>query len=144
MAKEIIELEEDLKFYIDDVKDEIQQAVDESIEIGKNYVIEHSPERKTGTIYTVKNGQRTEAKANLQPGSYKKGWRVAKSKRTKDRAYGTAFNKTNSPLTWLLELGHEARDKSFVEPSPRGGHIQPAEDIARAELDKRIKEILYK
>lgn len=144
MAREIIELEQDLKFYIDDIKDEIHQAVDESIEIGKNYVVEHSPERKAGTIYIIQNGQKVEAKANLQPGSYKKGWRVAKSKKGNNRAYGTAFNKTNSPLTWLLELGHKARDGSFVEPSPKGGHITPAQDIARAELDKRIKEILYK
>lgn len=143
MAREIIELEKDLKFYIESVKDEIHQAVDESIEIGKNYVIEHSPERKPGTVYTIKNGQRIKAKENLQPGAYKKGWRVSKSKRGNNRAYGTAFNKTNSPLTWLLELGHLNRTRTDnVPPSPKGGHIQPAQDIARAELDKRIKEIL--
>ena len=127
----------------------IAKSVNESVKkitpnIEEKTVKDLSPVRKSGTVYTTRNGKRVKAKANLQPGAYKKGWRSKTSEKTVGRIYGTIYNKTNWQLTWLLELGHKAKNGKFVEPSPMGGHIQPSQEKAMAALDKEIKKILNK
>lgn len=131
--------------YTSDVKEDIDQAVREvTLNIEQKVVTELSPVRQAGTVYTTRNGQRVAAKANLQPGAYKKGWKMKIGEKGNGRIYGTLYNRTNWQLTWLLELGHKAKNGKPVAPSPIGGHIQPANDKAAAALDKKIKEILNK
>lgn len=158
------EMETDIRLYTDDVKEQIEKAVVECTELGKNYAAANSTEEK--------KEQNTAAVTNLPRGTYRGSWRMA-DKIKADRVTGTFFNTTmvfthydksyKIPLAPLLELGHAAkfpvkkykkqREKGikvrrktnslyFVEPVPKGGHIEPALDKARAELDKRIKEIL--
>lgn len=131
--------------YTSDVKEDIDQAVREiTSNIEQKVVTELSPVRQAGTAYITRKGQRVVAKDNLQPGAYKKGWKPKISEKSNGRIYGTLYNRTNWQLTWLLELGHKAKNEKPVAPSPIGGHIQPANDRAAAALDKKIKEILNK
>lgn len=160
----------DIKSYTDDIKEEIDNAVEDCVKLGMKYAEEHSPVRQSDRIYTIKNGKRVVSKDVLQPGTYKKKWRSSYNYKDNGRVIGTFYNATTVythydksykiPLSPLLELGHDAKNpikhrktnknrrkpnaKYFVEPSPKGGHIQRAEDIARAELDKKIKKILNK
>lgn len=162
------EIAADIKSYTDDIKKEIYNAVEDCAELGMQYAEENSPVKQSGRIYTKKNGKQVVSRDVLQPGTYKGKWRRAYNYRENGRIIGTFYNATKVysnyaknykiPLSPLLELGHDAKNpikhrktkrslrkpnaKYFVEPSPKGGHIQPAQDIARAELDKRIKEIL--
>lgn len=139
------EIKKDIAAYTSDVKDNIETAVKElTSNIELKTVTELSPVRKGDTVYTIRKGQRVAAKDNLQPGAYKKGWRMKISQKSNGRIYGTIYNKTNWQLTWLLELGHKAKNGNFVPPSPIGGHIQPAQDKTAAALDKEIKKILNK
>lgn len=149
---------QDIQAYTDDIKNEIDNAVEECAELGMKYAEEHSPVRQS----VISRGA-------LRPGTYKKKWRVRYNYKDNGRIVGTFYNATEVythydksykiPLSPLLELGHKAKNpinrktskkrrkpnaKTFVEPAPKGGHIQRAEDIARAELDKRIKKILNK
>lgn len=157
------EIIQDIKNYTDNVKNKIDNAVEECAKLGMKYAEEHSPVKKS-------DGKRIVSKDVLKPGTYKKKWRVSYNYKDNGRVIGTFYNTTKVythydksykiPLSPLLELGHEAKNpikhrktsrkrrksnaKTFVDPAPKGGHIQRAEDIARAELDKRIKKILDK
>lgn len=142
------EIKKSIKQYTTEISEEISETVKEvTKDIMEESVKELSPVRKAGEVYITRNGKKIKAKANLQPGAYKKGWRsVTKNKPTVGRTYGTVYNKTNWQLTWLLELGHKARNyeksQKIIAPSPKGGHIQPSLDKAMTALDKKITNIL--
>ena len=70
----------------------------------------------------------------------KKGW-ITVVRNYENRTQGYVRNKTNYQIAHLLELGHKARNG---RPVAAIEHIRKGQDDARAELDKRIKEILEK
>lgn len=128
----------DLKKYTEDKSKKIAEAVKECTEEAYKDIERDSPVRKkvpkSGVVLV-----RGVAKANYQPGSYKKGWMTVVKSYEKGRVQGYVRNKTNYQLTHLLELGHKARNGSNVAPIP---HIVENQNKDRAELDRRIEKIL--
>lgn len=128
----------DLKKYTEDKSKKIAEAVKKCTEEAYKDIERDSPVRKkvpkSGVVLV-----RGVAKANYQPGSYKKGWKQSVKSYERGRTQGYVRNKTNYQLTHLLERGHKARDGSFVKPIP---HIVDNQNEAREELDRRIEKIL--
>ena len=104
------EIAKQVKLYTQEVKEEIDKGKqDVSKELVKN-LKRDSPEKT---------------------GSYQKGWRVKKEKRS-----NKIHNKTDYQLTHLLEKGHAKRNGGRVAPKV---HIRPNEERAVKEFEKRIK-----
>lgn len=79
----------------------------------------------------------TSPKSSHKGTHYANGWTF-----TQDGKDVVVYNKgRKAPLSHLLELGHMARDGSFVAPRP---HIAPAYDKYGAEFDKKLKSIEIK
>ena len=133
-----------LNTYTEQVSNEISKAVKECTNKAHEDITELSPVRKrvpkSGVIMVKRGGIKVPAKENLQPGAYKKGW-VTVVRNYENRTQGYVRNKTNYQIAHLLELGHKARNG---RPVAAIEHIRKGQDDARAELDKRIKEILEK
>lgn len=129
---------DDLKRYTEDKSKKISEAVNKCTKEAHEDITRDSPVRqkvpksKVVLVHGV-------AKANYQPGSYKKGWITVVKTYERGRTQGYVRNKTNYQLTHLLERGHKARDGSFVKPIP---HIVDNQNEARRILDEMIKEIL--
>lgn len=104
------EIAKQVKLYTQEVKEEIDK--------GKQYVSKE----------LVKNLKRDSPE---KTGSYQKGWRVKKEKRS-----NKIHNKTDYQLTHLLEKGHAKRNGGRVAPKV---HIRPNEERAVKEFEKRIK-----
>lgn len=66
-----------------------------------------------------------------QTGDYRKGWRL---KKEKDKV--TVHNKTDYPLTHLLEKGHANRDGGRTAAQP---HIAPVEEKVVDEYIQRVE-----
>lgn len=135
----------DLERYTEEVSGRVSSAVSDCTKIAEEKIISDSPVRQEK--YTPKSGIRRDRnniplKANLQPGAYKKSWIKVVKVYDRGRTQGYVRNKTNYQLTHLLELGHKGKygaDKGSAPPIP---HIVSNQNEARAELDRRIKEIL--
>ena len=129
---------DDLKKYTEEKSKKIAEAVKECTKMAFEDIQNDSPVRKkvpkSGVV--LAHG---EAKANYQPGSYKKGWMTFTKSYEKGRVQGYVRNKTNYQLTHLLERGHKARNGSFVKPIP---HIVDNQNEARRILDEMIEDIL--
>ena len=126
---------EDLKAYTEEKSKKIAQAVKECTKEAYTDIKRDSPVRKDKKVVYVHGV----AKPNYQPGSYKKGWITTTKSYERGRTQGYVRNKTNYQLTHLLELGHKARDGSWVEPIP---HIVDNQNEARKKLEEMIEEIL--
>lgn len=133
-----------LSTYTEQVSKEISKAVKECTEKAHEEITELSPVRKkvpkSGVIMVRRGGIKVPAKENLQPGAYKKGW-ITVVRSYESRTQGFVRNKTNYQIAHLLELGHKSRNGSNVAAIE---HIRKGQDDARAELDKKIKELLEK
>lgn len=126
---------DDLKAYTDEKTQEIADAVKVCTKVAYTDIRNDSPVRKDKKVVYVHG----EAKPNYQPGSYKKGWISVVKSYEKGRTQGYVRNKTNYQLTHLLELGHKARDGSWVKAIP---HIVDNQNEAREKLDEMIEKIL--
>jgi len=105
------EIEKALKAYAYDVA--------ENIDIAKNNV---SKEFKTNVTKDSPE----------QTGSYRKGWRIKKFKKS-----NIIYNKTDYQLTHLLENGHIKINGGRVQPRI---HIRPNEEKAVKDFLKRVKK----
>lgn len=70
-------------------------------------------------------------------GDYSKGWRVKETANGRYKEINTIHNKTEYPLTHLLEHGHIGRDGKRVQPVP---HIAAVEEKAVNEFLKKVQE----
>lgn len=125
----------DLKAYTEEKSKKIAQAVKKCTKEAYTDIKRDSPVRKDRKVVYVHGA----AKPNYQPGSYKKGWVTTTKSYERGRTQGYVRNKTNYQLTHLLELGHKARDGSWVRAIP---HIVDNQNEARETLNKMIEEIL--
>ena len=72
-----------------------------------------------------------------QTGSYAKGWGAKKQ----GEMDVVVYNRTDAPLTHLLENGHVVRNKKGTYGRTHGiKHIAPVEEWASDELPRRITE----
>lgn len=133
-----IQIAEDFEKYTEDKCHKIDKAVRKRTNEALGDIAQNSPVRKrvpkSGVIYV--HGV---AKENYQPGAYKKGWIKYISTARPGRTTGYVRNKTNHQLVHLIELGHDARNGSFVKAIP---HVNPSEEMARAGLIEDIENIL--
>lgn len=109
-----------MKELLDTVNKDVQEATRKSIdEVSKEAVqkLRNTSPRKTG--------------------SYAKGWGVKKQ----GRMDAVVYNRTDAPLTHLLENGHIVRNKKGTYGRALGiKHIAPVEEWASDELSRRIIE----
>lgn len=85
-----------------------------------------------------KGRDETEAKSPEITGGYKEGW-TYKVKKTPTGWVGEVGNIKKPGLAHLLEKGHAKVGGGRVDPSPRGGHIAPAAEMAFDELIEQVK-----
>lgn len=83
--------------------------------------------------------QEIQQKSPVLTGSYKKGWRDRVSFENDQDIRAEVYNKTDGPLTHLLEHGHAKAAGGRVEGKP---HIVPAEQNAEKKLVQRVKVVV--
>lgn len=108
-----IEIGEALKTYTKEVEEEIARAADDVSKEAVSELKSTSP-RKTG--------------------EYAKGWGRKKQK----NGY-TVYNRKKPELTHLLEKGHAKRGGGRV---PGIKHIEPVEEWANKEFEKRVEKVI--
>jgi hypothetical protein len=109
------EIQKALKAYAYDVAEDISIAKDDVSKEFKTNVTKDSPE---------------------QTGSYQKGWRIKKFKKS-----NIIHNKTDYQLTHLLEKGHIKINGGRVQPRI---HIRPNEEKAVDDFLERVKKAVKK
>ena len=109
------EIQKALRAYAHDVAEDITIAKDEVSKEFKTDVTKDSPE---------------------QTGSYQKGWRIKKFKKS-----NIIYNKTDYQLTHLLEKGHIKINGGRVQPRI---HIRPNEEKAVKKFLKRVEKAVKK
>lgn len=116
VAKEIME---QLEYYVDEVKEKVETAKNETAKQIKGDIEKDSPEKRP---------------------SYKKGWRI---KRTSKRLI--VHNKTDYQLTHLLEYGHILKNKGRnVGETGTHPHIRPAEQRGVKDYLSKIRKAVQK
>jgi hypothetical protein len=105
------EILKELKRYSFDVAEKIEAAKDETAKALQKDIKQKSPEKT---------------------GSYKKGWRIKKTK-----FKSIVHNATDYQLTHLLEYGHPKRNGGRVNGIP---HIRPAEEKAVKDFLEKIEQ----
>lgn len=107
-----------------EVLDEINQDVKESVKKNINSVSKEAVQKLRNT-------------SPKKTGSYSKGWGTKKLGETDVVVY----NRTDAPLTHLLENGHRIVNKKGEYGRVSGRkHIAPVEEWASDELPRRIME----
>lgn len=109
------EIMKQLQYYVADVRDKVEDAMDESANDLKRTIAKDSPRKRP---------------------SYSKGWRI---KRTPHKLI--VHNKTDYQLTHLLEHGHALRDGGRFEGKP---HIAPNEERVVRDYLKKIERAVQK
>jgi hypothetical protein len=107
------EIQRQLKYYAKEVREEVEQAMEDVSTELKSDVVRDSPERRP---------------------SYKKGWRI---KKTKNKYI--LHNATDYRLTHLLEHGHALRNGERYQGKV---HIRPNEEKAVREYLRRIERAI--
>jgi hypothetical protein len=105
------EIIKQLKYYVADVRDQVEIAMNESATDVKTSIAKDSPRKRP---------------------SYAKGWRIKKGNHKL-----IVHNKTDYQLTHLLEHGHALRDGGRFEGTP---HIAKHEKRVVKEYLKKIKK----
>ena len=83
--------------------------------------------------------QEIQQKSPVLTGSYNKGWRDRVAFENDQDIRAEVYNKTDGPLTHLLEHGHAKAAGGRVEGKP---HIVPAEQNAEKKLVQRVKVVV--
>lgn len=120
--------------YTDEVKNDIRKS---ERKIGRKMlekVSDTSPVREL-TSSEKKHGTKRE------PGTYRKGWALKTLKNSAERYIIAAVNKTDAPLSHLIDLGHKAKVSSG-KSYPGNKHITKAQKEANDELKREIDRIL--
>ena len=105
---------------LDEINRDVQESVKKSIDSVSKEAVQKL--RNTSPIKT---------------GSYAKGW----SKKKQSDVDVVVYNRTNAPLTHLLENGHVIKNKKGTYGRTPGiKHIAPVEEWAVDELPRRIME----
>lgn len=120
-----------LKEYSATVAAEIKEAAKETASDCAKELRQTSPVRKSNKTRKDSKGEA------IKKGRYTKGWKVKKAFENGVMARYTVYNATNYQLTHLLEKGHAKRGGGRVAAIP---HIEPAEQKAIEEMEKRGKE----
>ena len=109
-----------MKELLDEINKDVQESVKKSIDSVSKEAVQKL--RNTSPIKT---------------GSYAKGW----SKKKQSDVDVVVYNRTNAPLTHLLENGHVIKNKKGTYGRTPGiKHIAPVEEWAVDELPRRIME----
>lgn len=110
-----------------DISDEAKEAVD-----------------KASTDVAQEAAKKLRNNSPKKTGSYAKGWRV-KTEKSRRSIKNTVYNATKPQITHLLEWGHlNAANGRRVPPVPEAQRIQPVEQWANNEFEKRVTEALEK
>ena len=107
---------------------ELLEAIDKDVQ--------ESAKRNIQTV-AKESVQRLRNTSPRKTGSYSKGWGTKKQ----GEMSVVVYNKTDAPLTHLLENGHIIRNKKGTYGRTHGiKHIAPVEEWAVDELPRRIME----
>lgn len=117
MKKSLIDINDILNEYSQDVQDGITKAAEDIAKKGANELKATSPKRT---------------------GKYSKGWRVDE-KKGKGFVHTTIYNATNWQLTHLLEKPHLLRNGKKSVPKV---HIEPVEQKCIKDFQKEIERII--
>lgn len=123
--KGILEINDILNDYSQDIQEEITKAAQELAREDVNKL------KNTKDTYKVRSGK------------YNKGWTV---KTTKGRGFVTCIvhNKDQYQLTHLLENGHRivARNGTIKGTTKAFKHIAPVEQYSNKEYEQRVENII--
>lgn len=87
----------------------------------------------------IQDGAPVNKRRTKRRGTYKKSWRIKKTKDTFSVYEKTVGSPREYRLTHLLENGHRAKNGKTVKAQP---HIKPAADKITAEYIKGIEKII--
>ncbi|GAA6514555.1 HK97 gp10 family phage protein [Phocea massiliensis] len=112
-----------LEGYSTEVAEEVKEACRQVAQQAKKDIVLKSPKRT---------------------GEYAKGWKVKKEFEDIDNVRFRVYNPKHYQLTHLLEYGHTIKNgtgRTFGETKARP-HIRPAEQMAKQELPRKVKEAI--
>lgn len=119
-----LSLEKILGEYVEEVDDTVQAVFMTVAKEARQQLKENSPKSE-------RNGRH-----------YADGWTIQNDRKTKTIH---VYNKTKPGLTHLLENGHSVRNQFGTWSVYRGKkHIEPVEEWANAEAERRVMEALNK
>lgn len=118
--KGILQVEEILLSYSNDIKDMIQQYSEDIAKEGVDKL------RNTSNTYTVRTGK------------YNKSW-TSKTVKGDGYVHSTIYNNKNYRLTHLLEYGHATRNGGKTREFR---HIKPVEDYCVNKYTKEVEEAI--
>lgn len=112
---------------------EIAQGLEEYSQEAADAIKKAADETAADAVRELKNT------SPVLTGSYARGWTKKTAYEDRRSKRNTVHNKTDYQLTHLLEKGHASRNGGRVAPRV---HIQPVEEKAVAEFEKKVKGAL--
>lgn len=128
-----VKIAAELQFYNDDIKNEIQGAVDDVAKNAKKAIIDASSVSRD-FVYT-RGGKIHRAGTVHTGGNYKKGWAISKGSKENAKYEIVIYNKTHAYLVHILEHGR----RGGIGARPHAAAVQ---NSASNELTARLSDIL--